>query len=212
MFKSLSIYLALSLFSIVSFAQISSDTTLRVAKANFREAKRQARLSKQTSRKNMQSAPAPKEMIMPENTLEGMFRALDLGVEVLEMDVVISKDKQVLLAPEPFMQSASVRTPSGTDIPFKDERKHNIYAMEYAKVKQYDVGSKKVSAFPGQEKYKAHAPLLIEVLEQAELYAKQKGLAKPEFCIEFRMIPQGDEVFHPAPAEFVDLVMGICKS
>jgi glycerophosphoryl diester phosphodiesterase len=35
---------------------------------------------------------------MPENTIPGMIKALDLGVNTLIMNAVISKDKQVVLS------------------------------------------------------------------------------------------------------------------
>ena len=41
--------------------------------------------------------------LMPENTIPAMLTALNLGVTTLEMDVVITKDKQVILSHEPFM-------------------------------------------------------------------------------------------------------------
>ncbi|MGD9327932.1 MAG: glycerophosphodiester phosphodiesterase family protein, partial [Cyclobacteriaceae bacterium] len=36
--------------------------------------------------------------IMPENSLEAFEKALDLGVKTLEMDVVISKDGEVIVS------------------------------------------------------------------------------------------------------------------
>ena len=43
--------------------------------------------------------------LMPENTIPAMFKALELGVTTLEMDVVISKDKKVVLSHEPYFSS-----------------------------------------------------------------------------------------------------------
>ncbi len=40
--------------------------------------------------------------LMPENTIPAMLKAIDLGVTTLEMDVVITKDKKVILSHEPF--------------------------------------------------------------------------------------------------------------
>ncbi|MCZ6694482.1 MAG: glycerophosphodiester phosphodiesterase family protein [Bacteroidetes bacterium] len=40
--------------------------------------------------------------LMPENTIPGFLKALDLGVTTLELDVVISKDQQVLVSHEPY--------------------------------------------------------------------------------------------------------------
>ena len=39
--------------------------------------------------------------LMPENTIPAFIKALDLGVHTLEMDVVISKDHQVIVSHEP---------------------------------------------------------------------------------------------------------------
>jgi len=41
--------------------------------------------------------------LMPENTIAGFIKALEIGVSTLEMDVVITKDKKVLLSHEPFL-------------------------------------------------------------------------------------------------------------
>ncbi|PIG98564.1 hypothetical protein CS542_06070 [Pedobacter sp. IW39] len=43
--------------------------------------------------------------LMPENTIGGMLRALDLGVTTLGMNVVISKDKQVVLSRKPYFNN-----------------------------------------------------------------------------------------------------------
>ena len=43
--------------------------------------------------------------LMPENTIPAMLHALDLGVTTLEMDVVITKDNQVILSHEPFFNN-----------------------------------------------------------------------------------------------------------
>lgn len=40
--------------------------------------------------------------LMPENTIPAMIKAIDLGVNTLELDVVITTDSQVLVSHEPF--------------------------------------------------------------------------------------------------------------
>ena len=42
--------------------------------------------------------------LMPENSIPGMLKALEIGVNTLEMDVMISKDKQVFLSYERVRQ------------------------------------------------------------------------------------------------------------
>ena len=62
--------------------------------------------------------------IMPENTIAGMIKALQLGVTTLEMDAVISMDKQVVLSQEPYFNHEISLTPDGKAIALKDEKKY----------------------------------------------------------------------------------------
>ncbi|MCX2432774.1 glycerophosphodiester phosphodiesterase family protein [Pedobacter sp. GR22-10] len=147
--------------------------------------------------------------IMPENTIEGMLKALDLGVTTLEMDAVISKDKQVVLSQEPYFNNEISLLPNGKPISFKDQKNYNIYQMDYAQVKKFDVGSKIHTRFPGQMKFKAYKPLLSETIDAVEAYVKEHRLAKPIYSIETKTIKNGDNEFHPEPAEFVELIMDV---
>lgn len=150
--------------------------------------------------------------IMPENTIQGMLKALDLGVTTLEMDAVISKDKQVVLSQEPYFNNEISLMPNGKAITFKDQKNYNIYKMDYEQVKKFDVGSKVHARFPGQMKFKAYKPLLSETIDAVEAYVKEKRLAKPVYNIETKTIKNGDNEFHPEPAEFVDLIMEVVNA
>lgn len=149
--------------------------------------------------------------IMPENTIPGMIKALDLGVNTLVMNAVISKDKQVVLSQEPYFNAEISLKPDGKAISLKDQKKYNIYKMNYEEVKQFDVGSKIHNRFPGQQKFKAYKPLLEETIDSVETHVKQYKLPKPNYSIETKLIPKGDGEFQPEPAEFVDLIMEIVK-
>lgn len=149
--------------------------------------------------------------IMPENTIAGMIKALELGVTTLEMDAVISKDKQVVLSQEPYFNHEISLSPDGKPITFKDEKKHNIYKMNYAEIQKYDVGSKPHPRFPGQQKFKAYKPLLAETIDSVENYVKLHRLPKPDYSIETKLIPKGDDEFQPDPATYVELIMAIVK-
>ncbi|MBB2149660.1 glycerophosphodiester phosphodiesterase family protein [Pedobacter gandavensis] len=149
--------------------------------------------------------------IMPENTIPGMIKALDLGVNTLVMNAVISKDKQVVLSQEPYFNAEISLKPDGKAISLKDQKKYNIYKMNYEEVKQFDVGSKIHNRFPGQQKFKAYKPLLEETIDSVEAHVKQHRLPKPNYSIETKLIPKGDGEFQPEPAVFVDLIMEIVK-
>jgi len=150
--------------------------------------------------------------IMPENTVEGMLKALDLGVTTLEMDAVISKDKKVVLSQEPYFNNEISLMPNGKPISLKDQKKYNIYKMDYEEVKKFDVGSKVHARFPGQVKFKAYKPLLTETIDAVETYVKEKRLKKPVYSIETKTIKNGDNDFHPEPAEFVELIMEVVNA
>jgi len=149
--------------------------------------------------------------IMPENTILGMIKALELGATTLEMDIVISKDKQAVVSQEPYFNHEFSLTPAGKPISLKDEKKYNIFKMDYAEVKKFDVGSKLHPRFPGQQKMKAYKPLLGELIDSVEAYVKANKLSKPDYNIETKLIRKGDGEFQPSPEEYVDIIMDIVK-
>src|SRR5687768_6799963 len=54
--------------------------------------------------------------LMPENTIPAMTKALELGVTTLEMDVVISLDKQVVLSHDVYFHQNITTTPEGATL------------------------------------------------------------------------------------------------
>src|SRR3972149_2846181 len=64
--------------------------------------------------------------LMPENTIPGFIKAIELGVSTLEMDVVISKDKKVVVSHEPFLSHEICLTPEGEEIPEEEEKAYNL--------------------------------------------------------------------------------------
>ena len=149
--------------------------------------------------------------LMPENTIGSVLRALDLGATTLGMNVVISKDNLVVLSHEPYFNNEISLTPEGKPISLADEKKYNLYKMDYEEIRKFDVGSKFHKRFPGQQKVKAYKPLLTEVIDSVEAYVKLHKLPKPNYAIEIKTIRKGDLEFHPEPAEFSQLVMEVVQ-
>jgi glycerophosphoryl diester phosphodiesterase len=150
--------------------------------------------------------------LMPENTVPAMKKALDLGVTTLELDVVISKDKQAVVSHDSYMVADITTKPDGSTVTKAEEKSLNLYQMNYAGIQAFDVGRKPHPLFPKQQKMAAYKPLLSELIDSVEVYAKAKGMPQPRYNIEIKMSPQTDNVYHPAPAEFVDLVMTVINS
>ena len=147
--------------------------------------------------------------LMPENTLPAMKTALDLGVTTLEMDIAFTKDKQAILSHEPFFNHEITTKPGGSFVTEAEERSLNIYKMSYADVKTYDVGMKSHPRFPGQQKIKVYKPLLSDLLDSVQQYMMTSKRALPYFNIETKTDPATDNIYHPAPEEFVDELMKV---
>lgn len=149
--------------------------------------------------------------LMPENTVPAFLKALDLGVTTLEMDVVISKDSQVVVSHEPYFSAAYSIAPDGTPVDKKDQKNLVLYQMNYADIKQYDTGSNGNPSFPEQQKKKTHKPLLSEVIAFAEAYREANKLPPFSYNIELKSEPPEYDKSQPRPAPFCNLVQAVVK-
>lgn len=150
---------------------------------------------------------------MPENTIPAFKKALELGADTLELDVVITKDNQVVVSHEAWFSSVISRDKDGNRIPADKQREHNIYKMTYAEVKLYDVGSIGNKDFPMQEKMKVVKPLLKDVFTEISKFVKAKKLQQPNYNIEIKTEgPAGDDVFHPKAGIFAQTVYDQIKT
>jgi glycerophosphoryl diester phosphodiesterase len=125
------------------------------------------------------------------------------------MDLVITKDNQVLVSHDPYFNHEITTLPNGEFLLESNEKELNIYKMPYSEVVKYDVGSKNHPRFPQQHKMKVHKPLLSEVIDSVEEYAKANHKPLLYYNIETKTLPQTDGFFHPDPKEFVDLMMSV---
>ena len=147
--------------------------------------------------------------LMPENTIPAMYKAIDLGVTTLEMDIVFTLDQQAILSHEPFFNHEITIKPDGRFVSKEEERSLNIYQMDYAQVKKYDVGLKGHPSYPRQKHLPANKPLLSDVFVKVKEYCRQQNKPVPFFNIETKTNPETDNKFHPAPEQFVDLLMKV---
>ncbi|QIX61534.1 glycerophosphodiester phosphodiesterase [Hymenobacter sp. BT18] len=145
--------------------------------------------------------------LYPENTLPAFRHAVTLGVEVLELDVVISADSQVVVSHEPWMSSAICRTPAGQPIAPDEQLQHNLYALSYPEIRRYDCGSTRHPAFPAQQSVPAYKPLLREVIQDVDRLSLALGRPLVRFSVELKSEPAGEGHFQPPPRQFLDLVV-----
>lgn len=147
--------------------------------------------------------------LMPENTIPAFLLAIDSGVTTLELDVVVTKDKELVVSHEPWMSAAICLDPSGNPFQTKDEKKFNIYQLTYDEIRQFDCGSKGNKDFPRQEKMQISKPLLGDVIAAVENHIKSYASYEVDYNIEIKSTPEWDKKFHPSVEEYSDLVYNL---
>lgn len=149
--------------------------------------------------------------LMPENTIVAMKHAIDLNVTTLEMDLHISKDKKVIVSHNPYFNADFTTTPEGSTLTATQGRSRLLYSMPYDSISKYDVGLKQDPRFPNSYRVSATIPMLAKLIDEVESYAASKG-KKMFYDMEVKSSEAGDNVKHPEPKEFVDLVMAVINS
>jgi glycerophosphoryl diester phosphodiesterase len=145
--------------------------------------------------------------LRPENTLPAFLHALELGVDVIELDVVISADNQVVVSHEPWFNPLISLDPNGQSIPPSEARMHNLFHLDYGTIRQYDCGLLRHPGFPEQVFLPCYKPLLSEVLTTIKAATLKLKRAPVGYSIEIKSEPEGDGIFHPAPEIFLLLVL-----
>ncbi|MGH2623644.1 MAG: glycerophosphodiester phosphodiesterase family protein, partial [Sphingobacterium sp.] len=145
--------------------------------------------------------------LMRESTIAAMKNAIDLGADVLEMDIAFTKDRQAVISHDPWLDhlitldDAAQEIPAGKGLP--------ILGIPYAKLKTYDVGSKQHKDFPKQKNFKAHIPRLSDLIDSVETYSTKIGAKKPWYSIETKTNKSRDNISQLAPEEYVELLMKV---
>jgi len=150
--------------------------------------------------------------LMPENTIVAMLAVMDnKKVSTLEMDLAITKDKQVVVSHDPILNPLITTKPDGTYIKANELNKNIIYQMDYVALEKYDVGLKIHPGFTGQKKLAASIPTLSSLIDSVETKSKTIG-RKMNYNIEIKSVDGKDIIEHPAPDEFVELVVNILQN
>jgi glycerophosphoryl diester phosphodiesterase len=138
--------------------------------------------------------------LAPENTLPAFARALEIGVDTLELDTNVTRDGVVVVMHDTRLNPDVARGPDGQ---WLKERGPAVHALTYSELEQYDVGrlkpgTKYAGNFPDQVAVDGtHAPRLADVFA----LVKRSGNREVRFNIETKISPLApDEA--PPPEEF----------
>ncbi len=144
----------------------------------------------------------------PENTIPGFLHAIEIGVDTLEMDAVVSKEGLTIISHEPFMSHEIAMNPNGQLITKEEEEKYNIFKMSYDEIKSYDIGSRSHPRFLDQINITTHKPSLIDMAAAVKRKLVEKGLTSISYNIEIKRKPKWDKSpHHPNLKTFADIVI-----
>jgi glycerophosphoryl diester phosphodiesterase len=149
--------------------------------------------------------------LMPENTIPAFIKAMEIGVTTLEMDAVITADEKVILSHEPFFNHEITTKANGDLVKESEEHDLNIFKMNYAETQTYDVGLRPHPRFQGQQKIAVHKPLLADVIDSVKDWCNQHNKSLPWFNIETKSKPSTDNIYHPEPPRFVELLVKVIR-
>lgn len=149
--------------------------------------------------------------LLPENTVEGFIKALELGATTLEMDVVVTADSQAVLSHEPWFSAEICSFPDGRPVSEKDTV--SLFSLDYDSIRQYDCGQRGHPRFPKQQAQPAFKPLLRDVVNAVRDWCRGHDRDMPWFNIETKIKQEWEGRFTPSPDTFMRLVYAeICAS
>ena len=145
--------------------------------------------------------------LMPENTLPAFARALEIGVTTLELDLAMSRDREVVVMHNPRFEPALTRDQRGA---WLEKASPSIHSMNLAQIKTYDVGrlnpaSKYAERYPQQQAIDGtRVPTLGEVFDLVQ----NSGNQRVGFNIEIKINPERPGITWP-PQEFARAVLDV---
>jgi len=146
--------------------------------------------------------------LAPENTLAGFERALRIGVDTLELDIVITADDVPVVVHDLTLNPAVVRDDRGLWL----RSRPAVRSLKLADLQRFDVGrldpaSRYARNFPAQAASDGERiPTLQELFHRVKTLTEGSAAGIPRFNIETKLDPRQPDLT-PAPAAFVDAIL-----
>jgi glycerophosphoryl diester phosphodiesterase len=129
--------------------------------------------------------------VRPENTIPAFRYAIELGADVLEMDMAVTRDGVLVISHDPVLHAPVCSGPKPSAV---------IHELTLAEVREWDCGAVKNPLFPLQTPIPGtRVPTLDDVFQLAPL-------GKFEYNIETKSSPDKPG-YTPSPEEFARLVL-----
>jgi len=144
--------------------------------------------------------------LLPENTIPAFIKALEY-VDILECDVVVSKDKKIIVSHDPWVEASICSHPDGRPVTEKEEKEIRIINLTYEEIKAFDCGIRGNKKYPDQKAMSAYKPSLMEMVTTIDNHCKENNRPLPYYDIEIKSLEKWYDDFTPRPVEYVTLVL-----
>ena len=144
--------------------------------------------------------------VLPENTMIGFRNTLDIGLKVVELDVLVTADGVPVVTHYPRLMAAATRDKNGKWLP---DDSPLIYAMSFDTLQKFDVGGLRASAAYGK-RYPDQAFLTgvrVPSLAQVAALIKEPDFNDVWLNLEIKSTPEAPENTPPLP----DLVSSVLQ-
>lgn len=137
--------------------------------------------------------------ILPENTIIGFNKALSLGADGIEWDVIVNKDNQLVISHEPYADAQYCLDPQGNTFSKKKEKDYNFYQMDLDEIQSFDCGTNGNTKFPSQQKIKSVKPTVQEAFKLLEI-------ADKTILFEIKSEEKDYGIFQPEPSKYAEII------
>lgn len=144
--------------------------------------------------------------LLPENSIPAFLKAVELGVTTLELDLAVSRDSQLIVSHEPWMNHDICMKADGSAVEKSEAEDLLIWKMSVADIQKCDCGSRGNPRFKDQKAMRTVKPTLRQVVEAVRKQADFLRKPMPLFNIEIKSQPDFDEKRTPSVSTFARLV------
>ena len=144
--------------------------------------------------------------LLPENSIPAFLKALELGVTTLELDLAVSRDSQLIVSHEPWLNPDICLKADGSAVEKSEAENLLIWKMSVEEIQKCDCGSRGNPRFKEQKTMRTVKPTLRQIVEAVRKQADFLRKPMPFFNIEIKSQPDFDEKYTPSVSTFARLV------
>ncbi|MFK7934915.1 MAG: glycerophosphodiester phosphodiesterase family protein [Saprospiraceae bacterium] len=145
--------------------------------------------------------------LFPENTIPAMTGTIEHGINWLEIDIVVSKDRQIIVSHDPYFHPAYCSDPQGKPITAADKSKYNLFELTADEIRQFDCGLRQNAAYPQQQTLAAYKPTFLEMVGAVDDFCIKNNHPLPDWNIEIKSESAGYNIWTIEPSEMIDLLL-----